>query len=87
MLTFHIVNVYVDKTKPRQLKFTFKDMRCTDVQVYELEWNGGEVRISGEKTRTLHNNNYYILETSLPPLFVCVTQVASTRWRGSKSTE
>ena len=26
MLTFHIVNVYVDKTQPRQFKFTFKDM-------------------------------------------------------------
>ena len=23
MLTFHIVNVYVDKTQPRQFKFTF----------------------------------------------------------------
>ena len=24
MLTFHILNVYVDKTQPRQFKFTFK---------------------------------------------------------------
>ena len=23
MLTFHILNVYVDKTQPRQFKFTF----------------------------------------------------------------
>ena len=27
MLTFHIVNVYVDKTQPRQFKFTFKPTR------------------------------------------------------------
>ena len=26
MRTFHILNVYVDKTKPRQFKFTFKDL-------------------------------------------------------------
>ena len=25
MLTFHIVNVYVDQTQPRQFKFTFKN--------------------------------------------------------------
>ena len=25
MLTFHILNVYVDKTQPRQFKFTFND--------------------------------------------------------------
>ena len=24
MLTFHILNVYVDKTQPHQFKFTFK---------------------------------------------------------------
>ena len=24
MLTFHILNLYVDKTQPRQFKFTFK---------------------------------------------------------------
>ena len=24
MLTFHTLNVYVDKTQPRQFKFTFK---------------------------------------------------------------
>ena len=24
MLTFHILNVYVDQTQPRQFKFTFK---------------------------------------------------------------
>ena len=29
MLTFHILNVYVDKTQPRQLKFTFKmQVKC-----------------------------------------------------------
>ena len=27
ILTFHILNVYVDKTQPHQLKFTFKDRR------------------------------------------------------------
>ena len=26
MLTFHILNVYVDNTKPRQFKFTFKSL-------------------------------------------------------------
>ena len=26
MLTFHILNVYVDKTQPRQFKFTFKTL-------------------------------------------------------------
>ena len=26
MLTFHILNVYADKTQPRQFKFTFKDV-------------------------------------------------------------
>ena len=26
MLTFHILNVYVDKTQPHQFKFTFKLM-------------------------------------------------------------
>ena len=29
MLTFHILNVYVDKTQPRQFKFTFKRNGCT----------------------------------------------------------
>ena len=24
MLTFHILNVYIDKTQPHQFKFTFK---------------------------------------------------------------
>ena len=27
MLTFHILNVYVDKTQPRQFKFTFKILK------------------------------------------------------------
>ena len=26
MLTSHILNVYVDKTQPRQFKFTFNDL-------------------------------------------------------------
>ena len=26
MLTFHILNVHVDKTQPRQFKFTFKSV-------------------------------------------------------------
>ena len=28
ILTFHILNVYVDKTQPRQFKFTFKKSVC-----------------------------------------------------------
>ena len=30
MLTFHILNVYVDKTQPRQFKFTFKENYSID---------------------------------------------------------
>ena len=29
MLTFHIFNVYVDKTQPHQFKFTFKSGEST----------------------------------------------------------
>ena len=31
MLTFHILNVYVDKTRPRQFKFTFNTL-------YSVSW-------------------------------------------------
>ena len=31
MLTFHILNVYVDKTQPHQFKFTFKSLMDLDV--------------------------------------------------------
>ena len=31
MLTFHILNVYVDKTQPHQFKFTFKAHYSIDV--------------------------------------------------------
>ena len=33
MLTFHILNVYVDKTQPRQFKFTFKVL-CISMGVH-----------------------------------------------------
>ena len=36
MLTFHILNVYVDKTQPRQFKFTFKDK--VEVQYFSTDW-------------------------------------------------
>ena len=29
MLTFHILNVYVDKTQPHQFTFTFKNWRTS----------------------------------------------------------
>ena len=31
MLTFHILNVYVDKTQPHQFKFTFKSVSGTTI--------------------------------------------------------
>ena len=44
MLTFHILNVYVDKTQPRQFKFTFKDnfiyLGNSAVNQYQHCWEG-----------------------------------------------
>ena len=34
MLTFHILNVYVDKTQPHQFKFTFNKTRITFHIIY-----------------------------------------------------
>ena len=36
MLTFHILNVYVDKTQPCQFKFTFKERKITRGHNYTL---------------------------------------------------
>ena len=33
MLTFHILNVYVDQTQPRQFKFTFKLTTTTKINL------------------------------------------------------
>ena len=47
MLTFHILNVYVDKTQPCQLKFTFNvayNMRYHFIVTLGGEGRGGEGR-------------------------------------------
>ena len=41
LLTFHILNVYVDKTQPRQFKFTFK----TNVQVVHKATVGAYIKV------------------------------------------
>ena len=33
MLTFHILNVYVDKTQPHQFKFTFKATIIKSIEI------------------------------------------------------
>ena len=41
MLTFHILNMYVDKTQPHQFKFTFK----TNVEVVHKDTVGACIKV------------------------------------------
>ena len=46
MLTFHILNVYVDNTQPHQFKFTFKQKKIlTNIKVESqaFAWSNGRL--------------------------------------------
>ena len=68
MLTFHILNVYVDKTQPHQLKYTFK----VTTKSYEAISNFANEIINADILERLNktsnadpNTNYNILHDSI----------------------
>ena len=58
MLTFHILNVYVDKTQPHQFKFTFKTLIAYNAYVMNTVIDRGLVNDHKRFNRGNQNQHY-----------------------------
>ena len=60
MLTFHILNVYVDKTQPHQFKYTFKQMLELCMHIQNINNKSDEIK---SLTFMVKNTRHYYSAT------------------------